>query len=380
MNLPNEGASSESDDHTGGEGRAPRKIGELHKTITMAQIAKAAGVSQGAISSLLNDRDYGIRVSEKTRERVFRVCREMGYIPNDLRAVVRMYPELGEFCLLISSKREGGLADPLIARIAGAAMDTSGDHRRSLTVGCYDEEADYSGDPELLPHAVRTGVASKFVLFGAPNVSLIQVLVRRGWPLVSLGYDVPLPGVLSLVPDYQLASKLGVEHLLHLGHRNIGIVSGPFGATEPQTIELNRGVRLAFEQFDLTMVAQNVIYGDLSFQAGIDAFTALKERKSPPTAVFCMSDAAAAGVVAEAHARGCKVPEDLSVVGCGDGAPTHFTSPALTTVHIPAEELAEHAVREVDRLVREGVSEQAKKEIFGVRLVERQSCAPASGL
>ncbi len=48
----------------------------------MADIAKAAGVSQGAISSLLNDRDYGIRVSDKTRERVFRVCREMGYMPN----------------------------------------------------------------------------------------------------------------------------------------------------------------------------------------------------------------------------------------------------------------------------------------------------------
>ena len=56
----------------------PRKFRDLHKTITMAQIAKAAGVSQGAISSLLNDRDYGIRVSEKTRERVFKVCREMG--------------------------------------------------------------------------------------------------------------------------------------------------------------------------------------------------------------------------------------------------------------------------------------------------------------
>ncbi len=378
MNLPNEGASSESDDQTGIEGRVPRKVGDLQKTITMAQIAKAAGVSQGAISSLLNDRDYGIRVSEKTRERVFRVCREMGYIPNDLRAVVRMYPELGEFCLLISSKRAGGLADPLISRIAGAAMDTSGDHRRSLTVGCYDEDADYSGDPELLPHAVRTGVASKFMLFGAPNASLIHVLVRRGWPLVSLGYDVPLPGVLSLVPDYQCASRLGVEHLLHLGHRQIGIVSGPFGATEPQIIELNHGVRLAFEQFGLAMEAQNVIYGDLSFQAGVTAFTALIGRKPAVSAVFCMSDAAAAGVIAEAHARGCKVPGDLSVIGCGDDAPAHFTSPALTTIHIPAEELAEHAVREVERLVREGVSDQAKKEIFGVRLIERQSCAAAS--
>src|SRR5215218_9295075 len=67
----------------GGGSRVPRQLSDLQKTITMAQIAKAAGVSQGAISSLLNDRDYGIRVSEKTRERVFRVCREMGYMPND---------------------------------------------------------------------------------------------------------------------------------------------------------------------------------------------------------------------------------------------------------------------------------------------------------
>src|SRR3954449_8303758 len=106
-----------------GESRPPREMGDLQKAITMAQIAKAAGVSQGAISSLLNDRDYGIRVSEKTRERVFKVCREMGYIPNDLRAVVRMYPELGDYCLLIANTFPSGLSDPFIARIAKAAMN-----------------------------------------------------------------------------------------------------------------------------------------------------------------------------------------------------------------------------------------------------------------
>ena len=109
MNLPNEAESSAPGEASGRRRpRCPSKLGDLHKTITMAQIAKAAGVSQGAISSLLNDRDYGIRVSEKTRERVFKVCREMGYIPNDLRAVVRMYPELGDCCLLIPSSSHGG--------------------------------------------------------------------------------------------------------------------------------------------------------------------------------------------------------------------------------------------------------------------------------
>src|SRR3954470_1626507 len=116
MNSPFDDPSPLRGETSSGETRAPqqRKLSDLQKTITMAQIAKAAGVSQGAISSLLNDRDYGIRVSEKTRERVFKVCREMGYIPNDLRAVVRMYPELGDYCLLLSTAVEGGLRDPFV--------------------------------------------------------------------------------------------------------------------------------------------------------------------------------------------------------------------------------------------------------------------------
>src|SRR5438128_11857561 len=115
MNLPNEGPAPAPVGGLPNFGRIFKPTGGPMKPITMAQIAKAAGVSQGAISSLLNDRDYGIRVSEKTRERVFKVCREMGYIPNDLRAVVRMYPELGEICFLIASNIEDGLSDPFVA-------------------------------------------------------------------------------------------------------------------------------------------------------------------------------------------------------------------------------------------------------------------------
>src|SRR5207249_11011709 len=112
----------EATEHEEGTEKPHVRHHEHHKAITMADLAKAAGVSQGAISSLLNDRDYGIRVSDKTRERVLKVCREMGYIPNDLRAVVRMYPELGDACLLIPTSIAGGLADAVVARIAGAAM------------------------------------------------------------------------------------------------------------------------------------------------------------------------------------------------------------------------------------------------------------------
>ena len=374
MKAPHQGESPVHGDGGGSEGRNPMKMGDLQKTITMAQIAKAAGVSQGAISSLLNDRDYGIRVSEKTRERVFKVCREMGYIPNDLRAVVRMYPELGDFCLLLTTRRSAGVGDPFLARLAAATMEALPPSSRALSIGCYEEKTDYS-DPEQLPHPVRLGVASKFLIYGAANTTLIHALLRRGWPVLCLGYDVPIPGVLSLVPDYEQASRIAVEHLFELGHRHVAIVSGPFGSTDAQIIELNRGVRRAFEQFRVSMDAQNIVYGDLTLQAGVTAFTTLLERKPEPTAVFCMSDAAAAGVLAAASSHGRRVPEELSIIGCSDDLFTHMTCPALTTVHLPAEEMASGGVNEIDRLMRDGPPDNPIKRVFPVRLVERQSCS-----
>ena len=285
-----------------GESRSPRKLVDLHKTITMAQIARAAGVSQGAISSLLNDRDYGIRVSEKTRERVFKVCREMGYIPNDLRAVVRMYPELGDFCLLISSGSDTGLNEPFIARMVHAAMNAIADPSHPLTLAFYEEGADYLTQPESLPYPIRSGVTSKFLFCGEPNAGLFQQLLRRGLPSVSLGVDAASEGVLSLVPDFGGASRLAIEHLFKLGHQHIAIVSGPFGSNNARVIELHRGVKQAYDQFRIPIEAQNIVYGDLSCAAGIAALDELLGHPIKPTAAFCLSDAAAAGVIAQAHA------------------------------------------------------------------------------
>jgi DNA-binding LacI/PurR family transcriptional regulator len=378
MNLPNEAPSSAPGEDAIGEVRFPKKLGDLHKTITMAQIAKAAGVSQGAISSLLNDRDYGIRVSEKTRERVFKVCREMGYIPNDLRAVVRMYPEFGDCCLLIPSSHSGGLTDLAVARLAGAAMSAVSDPQRAITITTYDESIDYLVEPEALPQPVRGGVCSKFLCLGAGSHLLLQALLRRGSPVASLGHDAALPGVISIVPDYAQASRLAIEHLYQLGHRHIGIVSGPFGATDWQLLELNRGVRLACDELGMTLDPRMIIYGDLSAKSGRVACEEFFTHEPAPTAVFCLSDAAAAGVLAGAHDRGMRVPRELSVIGCGDDLCAQFTYPALTTMQLPAEEMAALGVKEIEQRVREPILGDAKKVLLPVRLIERETTGALS--
>ena len=342
----------------------------------MADIAKAAGVSQGAISSLLNDRDYGIRVSEKTRDRVFRVCREMGYIPNDLRAVVRMYPELGDFCVLLANDLGELPSDPFQARVISGAMAAI---TEAVTIARYRPDVDYAAaDPDVLPQPVRSGTTSKFLLVGMPNASLCQLLVARGFGVALAGHEVALAGVTSILPDFAAASQMAIDHLFQLGHKRMAILSGPFGATDYHIIELNRGVRAGFDKVNVPIEAQNIIYGDLTMENGYKALDVLMDRPSPPTAVFCFDDAAAAGVIARAQARGVKVPEDLSVIGCSDDALSAHLQPALTTVHLPAEAIGMTGVAETDRRVREreAFPAEAKKVLLPVKLVERASSGP----
>lgn len=343
----------------------------------MATIAKAAGVSQGAISSLLNDRDYGIRVSEKTRDRVFKVCRELGYLPNDLRAVVRMYPELGEFAVMISRRFAGGLSHPFVARTAAAALDANPEPSRSLTFCYYDEETDYAGTPNAAPHPVAAGTVSKFVFVGGPNASLIQMVTKHGHAVVALGVEVAIAGVHSIVPELSAASQLAIEHLHKLGHRRIAIVSGPFGSADPQIIELNRGVRVACDRLRISIEPHSIVFGDLSPAAGSAAFDTLMARKPEPTAIFCLSDSAAAGVLAAAHLRGKRAPEQLSVIGCGDDPCTPLYSPPLTTVRLPIEEMAALAVRTADEAVRSAPATEPRKTVLPVQLIERTSAVPA---
>jgi DNA-binding LacI/PurR family transcriptional regulator len=178
---------------------------------------------------------------------------------------------------------------------------------RSLTLALYDEGVDYLHDAEQLPHPVRSGVASKFLCIGTPNRSLLQTVLKRGLPVACIGSDICERGLVTFLPDYQQASQVALDHLFSHGHREIGIVSGPFGAVSAHINELNRGVRIACEAIGLQVAAQNIIYSDLSFAAGQEAFAAFIERTPRPTAIFCMSDEAAAGIMAAAHAKGCDI-------------------------------------------------------------------------
>ena len=373
MNLPSEGDSLGSGG-TSGTNRAAKPLGSPAKPITMATIAKMAGVSQGAISSLLNDRDYGIRVSDKTRERVFKVCRELGYIPNDLRAEVRMYPETGDTCLLVSDKLPHGLSNPFAAQVASALLRDSNMH--GIVVARYAEGQEYTPEDPSLPAAIRNGTASKFICVGTANASLCRITLRRGYPVIVLGHESHIPGTSSVVPDYTASARLALSHLAELGHKNIGIVSGPFGILDPRLAEINRAISVASQENNISISAQNIFQGDLTFEAGLAAVQSLTARQAP-TALLCLSEASACGVIAGALMNGISIPETLSVLAFSDHSEAPPSAIPITTVISSVDDLAVASAAEAERQIREGMPAAPLRSIRPVSLIKRASTAKA---
>jgi len=378
MNMPTEGLTR------GSEGVGPQNPDSMTKgvgaakVVTMATVARVAGCSQGAISSLLNDRDYGIRVGLKTRERIFKTCRDLGYIPNDLRAFVRIYPEQGETCLLVSDKVCRGLENPFVARLAAAVMAHAPQQPASIGLVVYNETREYKAGTEL-PSPIKNGTASRILCVGTENESIGRVIHERGLPGIVLGHSAQTPGTASILPDYTSAARLALSLLVGQGHRQVGIVSGPFGDPEPRHAEMSHAIASVAHEMGLTIEAGNVFHGSLTFEAGVAAGTSMRAHASAPTALLCMTETAAIGVLASAHLHGIRVPEELSVIAFVDHAGMLDACIPLTAVILPVDEIATAAVKEADRQLLEGIPATARKILIPVRLIERATCGPAKG-
>lgn len=376
MNMPAEGFTREPEG-VGPENPVPmaKDIG-LARPVTMAKVARAADCSQGAISSLLNDRDYGIRVSPKTREIILKTCRDLGYIPNDLRAFVRIYPEQGETCLMVSSKVPRGLENPFVARLAASLMAHAPTQPSGIGVIVYDNARPYTLDDDL-PSPIKNGTASRILFVGAGNESLSRMICDRRLPGIVLGHSSQTPGTASVLPDYTAAARLALGLLLKHGHRHLGVVIGQFSDPEPRLAEMSHAIASIAGEIGIRIEPENVFHGNLNFEAGVAAVNTMNNHVSRPTALLCMSEPAAAGAVAAAHLHGIRLPEDLSIIAYADHAGPLDSCLPLTAVVLQLDEVASVATKEMDRQFREGIPTTALKIVIPVELIERSTCGPA---
>lgn len=329
------------------------------RPVTIRDIADAAGVSPSTVSRALANSP---RVTRKTRERIHRIAKEMGYAPSAIARglVTRRTRTLGV------TVRD--VADPYIAELV-RCID-----RAALERG-YSLLLSHSGNaPEREPDAVQIlrqqRVAGLIVADPSVDDALLAAMGGDGTPIVIIDHRES-PNCIDT--DNLPAARLAVEHLLDLGHRRIAYIGDTRNWRESE--ERRAGYEQALAQRGLAPYPSWIDPSADSRPAMGRACAAhLLALSEPPTAILCYNDLTALGAMAAIHAAGLTVPGDISVVGYDDISLARHLDPPLTTIAQDREGLAELAVEMVLALLN-GVEVPARRLLPG-RLVVRASTGP----
>lgn len=334
---------------------------ETSSRVTIADVARSAGVSVPTVSKVLNGR---ADVSSETRSRVQRAITTQGY----RRRPTRRPASGGLVDIVLSS-----LDSPYALEVLAGAERAAARGGVGLTVTAM--HGHRAGGREWLATLHERRSAGLVLVVSGPAPETVEQLADLHTPLVLLdpvgGSDPSLPTVGATNFSGGLAAT---EHLVELGHSRIAVITG-HGFLECSQERLE-GYRAALVRAGLPVDEELVRFGDFRAGGGQRAAAELLDLEDPPTAIFAGSDMQASGVYQEARARGLLIPRDLSVVGFDDVSICRYLSPPLTTVRQPLADMAGEAVRMVLQLGRDGDDGMPKHVQLTTRLTVRDSTAP----
>lgn len=330
-------------------------------------VAALAGVSVATVSRVLNGRPD---VAPATRDAVLRHARALGYISSrNTRA--------------LATRRTGlvGLTVPYIrgegdffAEIVAGAADAL--YERDARLVLCPTRHEHDREVSLLDRLLHGTTDGSLIILPSESPSELAALHARGYPFVVVDPRVTLGDDVAVVAATNvLGARLAMEHMIALGHRRIGAVTGPAGWSA--SVDRLAGYHAALAAAGLPVVPDLVAAADFTAGGGEEAARRLLALDPPPSAIFAFNDNMAIGVLRAARARGRAVPDDLSVVGFDDTELSAIVTPALTTVRQPLDEMGRAAVGLLYRLI-EGRPPEAPRLEVATRLVVRASTgAPA---
>ena len=329
------------------------------RPLTIAEIAERAGVSVATVSKVVNGRSD---VAEQTRGLVERVIGEYGYRRQ------RRPARSAALLELVVNELGGEYLTEVIAGVDRVARE----HRLAMVVSeLQGRLTPGRGWIEEVLARRPTGVVAAFC---SPTEAQVEQLRTRGIPLIlvdSVGEPSgPSPGVGATAWNGGLVAT---RHLLELGHRRIGVITGPTGLLCSRA-RLD-GYRVALDGAGVPADPDLIRGGDFSVEAGRAYTRELLALPDPPTAVFTCSDNGAIGAYRAADEAGLRVPRDLSVVGFNDIPAAAWLTPSLTTVRQPLAEMAAAATTMAVTLAR-GDTLRYSHAILATELVVRDSTAP----
>jgi len=346
----------------------------MAKAIKLADVARAAGVSQGTASNVFSRPEI---VRPEVRERVEACARRLGYAGPDPKGRLLRAGKVNAIGVVVVDElthffnnpfdREFmiGVAEVCDERGAGVALVSAVDRAKAAW-------------------SINSAVVDGFIVQCMEDGDrLLELTRRRGLPFVAVDID-PGQDASAIMIDDRVGARMAAEHLLGLGHRRFAILSlevtgdrqtGPvdrarrqmaaYGATRDRFVGYEEALTAAGIDFEGVPVMEAL--NDRS--GAVAGAHALLDRAPDATAILAMSDVLALGMLQAARDRGVRVPKDLSVVGYDDVPEAAAADPPLTTIAQP--------ILEKGRLAARMIFERGppRREVLPVKLVVRGTTA-----
>lgn len=325
-------------------------------------VARLSGYSLGTVSRVLNDNPG---VSDRARERVLQVVRDVGYEPNTNARHLKMRGRSSSYAIIVK-----GMQNMLFTDIIEKAEGLFAQADEEVRVHFVDEDAD---EAARAAHLDKVRHPKGFLFLGGTPRHFIEGLSEISVPCVLLtntASDWGLDTLSSFTTDDAAAAESVIDYLWEAGHRRIGVIGGNW-VSEVSARRLE-GVERAFRARGVTFDRKRSYEPcRFSMDEGYQATMRLLARSGDLTAIFALGDVIALGALRAISDQGYRVPADISLVGFDGLDVSQYCVPRLSTVRQDTGLLARRGVEALMAAV-EGRGTPAH-EFVPFRLLRRES-------
>jgi LacI family transcriptional regulator len=336
------------------------------KSVTIRDVAQRAGVSIAAVSRALNGSGY---VSTEIKQRVQEAALALRYRPHDSARGLKLQ-RTNTIGLVIAD-----ITNPFYSELAAGVLSSAKKWGYHVILAAMDEEP--ATEEEYLNVLMEKRVDGILAVATGQNQRAWRDVIDLGIKVVLVDRKVAsLPEADVVLVDNAKGSCEAISYLLRLGHRRIGILSGPTSLTTGQG--RLQGYAEAHEDAHLSVDPQLVQQVSFKRESGIEAVDQLLALPEPPSAIFAANNLLGEMAMFAIRAHGLRMPEDISLLMFDDVPWASLTTPQITVVAQPISHLGSCAVEQlILRLQNPAATvQEARTVVLESELIMRESCAP----
>jgi len=345
---------------------SPLPHGSMNKKVNIKDIARLANVSHTTVSRALNNKS---RIRQETKEKILSIAKELGYRPNLIARslVMKRTKTLG---LIITN-----ISNPFYTELAQGIEKTA--TQLGYNIILCSTQSDISTEKQYIEMLRSKGVDG--IIFSSAHMEdpNIVSLAEEGFPIVLVNRRTYHPVVKERVDyvgvDNIRGGYLAVEHLIRLGHERIGVIGG--SSESSVGVERLEGGRRALQAYGLKARDDYFVEGNFLKKSGYQRGKEFLQMGERPTAIFATNDYMALGVYQAFLEEGCRIPEEVALVGFNDIEFASIIGIELTTIGQKKFEMGAIAVEMlVERIERGNERRLSREMLLNPELIVRRTC------